>query len=130
VLQVLRTDLQCYYFLKGLETNGSQCAEQIAEALISPMSRLRLQGFYLWRHVLSTASPFISGSWKFRKTMCPPPPQLLLHIGWLLCRPIFQKGTQSVYITERTRKVVYCICLICLWAVLESSVAPPSFWNL
>jgi hypothetical protein len=39
------------------------------------MGRLPLHGFYLWRHVLSTAPPFTLWWWKFD----PPPPQFPLH---------------------------------------------------
>jgi hypothetical protein len=69
------------------------------------MSRLSLQVFYLWRHVLSTASPFILEV-KFRNTICP------LHrsspfIGGLRCQAI--QTEHGPYITERTQKAVYCI---------------------
>jgi hypothetical protein len=56
------------------------------------MSRLPFQGFYLWRHILSTAPPFMVVT--FRNTSCPPPPQLLLHKRAALSTN--SKGTQSV----------------------------------
>jgi hypothetical protein len=74
------------------------------------MSRLSLKVFYLWRHVLSTAPPFIFG-WSNLEILLP-----LLHrsspfIGGLRCQAIQREHGR--YIAERTQKAVNIVR--CLW---------------
>jgi hypothetical protein len=74
------------------------------------MSRLNLQVFYLWRHVLSTAPPFILWGSNLEILFAP------LHrsspfIGGLRCQAIQMEHV--LYIAERTQKAVYIVR--CLW---------------
>jgi hypothetical protein len=54
------------------------------------MGRLPLQGSYLWRHVLSTAPPFI---WWPNLEICPPPPQFYFTAGCAVYQ--FKRNTAS-----------------------------------
>jgi hypothetical protein len=69
------------------------------------MSRLSLQVYYLWRHVLSTGPPYIMVV-KFRNTIGPPPPQLSLHRRAALSSN--SNGTRSVYSRENPKSSLYC----------------------
>jgi hypothetical protein len=76
------------------------------------MSRLSLQVFYLWRHVLSTAPPFRSW-WSNLEILFAPLHRSSLFIGGLRCQAI--QTEHGPYIAERTPKEVYIV--ICLWLV-------------
>jgi hypothetical protein len=76
------------------------------------LSRLRLQVFYLWRHVLSTAPPFILWWWNLEILFVP------LHrsspfIGGLRCQAI--QTEHGPYIAERTQKAVYIVKYLWVW---------------
>jgi hypothetical protein len=78
------------------------------------MSRYTVQGFYLSRHVLSTAPPFILW-WSNLEILFSP----LLHrsspfIGGLRCQAI--RTEHGPYIAQRTQKTVYIVR--CLWTRL------------
>jgi hypothetical protein len=70
------------------------------------VSRLSLQVFYLWRHLLSTAPPFILWWTNFRNTICPPPPQLSLHRRAALSSN--SNGTRTVYSRKNPKSSLYC----------------------
>jgi hypothetical protein len=85
------------------------------------MSRLSLQVFYLWRHVLSTAAPFTVHCImvvKFRNTICPPPPQISLHRRAALSSN--SNGTRCVYSRKNPKRSVHC----------EMSMAPTKIAKL
>jgi hypothetical protein len=72
------------------------------------MSRLSLHVFYLWRHVLLTASPFILW-WSNLEILpiCPPPPQLSLHRRAPLSSN--SNGARSVvYDRKNPKSSLYC----------------------
>jgi hypothetical protein len=75
------------------------------------MSRLSLQVFYLWRHVLSTAPPFILW-WSNLEILFVPLHRTSPFIGGLRCQAI--QTEHGPYITERTQKSVYI--MRCLWS--------------
>jgi hypothetical protein len=70
------------------------------------MSRLRLQVFYVWRHVLSTAPLFILWWWNLEIPLCLPPRQLSLHKRAALSSN--SNGTQSVYSRKNPKSRLYC----------------------
>jgi hypothetical protein len=74
------------------------------------MSRLSLQVFYLWRHVLSTAPPFILW-WSNFEILFAPLHRSSPFIGGLRCQAI--QTEHGLYnIAERTKKAVYIVrCL-------------------
>jgi hypothetical protein len=75
------------------------------------MSRLSLQVFYLWRHVLSTAPPFILG-WSNLEILFAPLHRSSPFIRELLCQAI--QTEHGPYIAERTQNAVYIVR--CLWS--------------
>jgi hypothetical protein len=74
------------------------------------MSRLGLQVFYLWRHVLSTAPPFILW-WSNLEILFSPLHRGSPFIGGLRCQAI--QTEHGPHIAERTQKAVYIVR--CLW---------------
>jgi hypothetical protein len=79
---------------------------------ISWVHRLSLQVFYLWRHLLATAPPFILWWSNLEILFCP------LHrsspfIGELLCKAI--QTEQGPYIADRTQKAVYIVRFLCIY---------------
>jgi hypothetical protein len=86
------------------------------------MTRLGLQVIYLWRHVSSTAPPFILWWWNLEILFGS------LHrsspfIGELRCQAIqMEHGT---YIAERTQSAVYIVR--CLWS--ELTIDGQSIWQ-
>jgi hypothetical protein len=75
------------------------------------MSRLSLQGFYLWRHVLSTA-PFILW-WSNFEILFGPLHRSSPFIRELRCQAI--QTEHGPYAAERTQKAVYilkCLCMV------------------
>jgi hypothetical protein len=74
------------------------------------MSRLSLQVFYLWRHVLSTAPPFILW-WSNLEILFAPLHRSSPLIGGLRCQAI--QTEHGLYIAERTQKAVFIVR--CLW---------------
>jgi hypothetical protein len=74
------------------------------------MKRLSLQVFYLWRHVLSTAPPFILW-WSNLEILFAPLHRSSPFIGGLRCQAI--QTEHGTYIAERTQKAVYTVR--CLW---------------
>jgi hypothetical protein len=74
------------------------------------MSRLSLQVFYLWRHVLLTAPPFILW-WSNLVILFAPLHRSSPFIRGLRCQAI--QTEHGLYITERTQKAVYIVR--CLW---------------
>jgi hypothetical protein len=74
------------------------------------MCRLSLQVFYLWRHVLATAPPFILW-WSNLEILFGPLHRGSPFIGELRCQAIQTK--HGPYIEERTQKAVYIVR--CLW---------------
>jgi hypothetical protein len=74
------------------------------------ITRLSLKVVYLWRHVSSTAPPFILWWWYLETLFAPPQPQLSLHRRAALSSD--SNGTRS-YIAERTQSAVYIVR--CLW---------------
>jgi hypothetical protein len=80
------------------------------------MSRLSLQVFYLWRHVLSTAIYNMVA--KYRNTVLfAPLHRSSLFIGGLRCQAI--QTEHGPYIVERTHKAVYIVRCLCLSPKLE-----------
>jgi hypothetical protein len=74
------------------------------------ISRLRLQVFYLWRHVLLTVPPFILW-WSNLEILFVPLHRSCYFIGGLRCQAI--QTEHSLYVAERTWKAVYnmrCLC--------------------
>jgi hypothetical protein len=65
------------------------------------MSRFSLQVFYLWRHVLSTAPPFILW-WSNLEILVAPLHRSSPFIGGLRCQAI--QTDHGPYIAERTKK--------------------------
>jgi hypothetical protein len=74
------------------------------------MSRLSLQVFYLWRHVLSTAPPFIIW-WSNLEILFAPLHCSAPFIGTLRCQST--QTEHGPYIAEWIQKAVYIV--ICLW---------------
>jgi hypothetical protein len=70
------------------------------------MSRLGLQVFYLWRHVLSAAPPCILWWSNLEILFDPPPPLLSLHRRAALSS--ISNGTQSVYSRKNPKSSLYC----------------------
>jgi hypothetical protein len=88
------------------------------------ISRLSLQVFYLWRHVLSTAPLLTLWWWNFEILLGP------LHrsfpsIGELRCQAI--QTEHSPYIAERSRKAVYIVR--CLWSKPELRAPFQPLWG-
>jgi hypothetical protein len=81
------------------------------------MTRLSLKVVYLWRHVSSTAPPFILWWLNLEILFAPPQPQLSLFRRAALSSN--SNGTRS-YIAERTQSAVYIGR--CLWLVLVINV--------
>jgi hypothetical protein len=79
------------------------------------MSRLSLQVFYLWRHVLFTAPPFILWKWNL-ETLFAPLHRSSPFIGGLHCQAI--QTEHGPYIAERTQKAVYNVR--CFWSACTS----------
>jgi hypothetical protein len=74
------------------------------------MSRLSLQVFYLWRHVLTQAPPFILW-WSNLEILFGPLHRSSPSIGELRCQAI--QTELGPYIAERTQKAVYIVrCLL------------------
>jgi hypothetical protein len=67
------------------------------------MGRLPLQGFYLWRHVLSKAPPFILW-WPNLETLFVPLHRSFYFIGGLRCLPIQKEN--SLYIAEEPEQIL------------------------
>jgi hypothetical protein len=65
------------------------------------MDRLPLQGFYLWRHVLSTTLPFIL-RWPNLEILFVPFHRSFYFIGGLRCVPI--QNEHSLYIADEPEK--------------------------
>jgi hypothetical protein len=74
------------------------------------MPRLSLQVVYLWRHVSSTAPPFILW-WSNLKLIFSPLHRTSPFIGELRCQAIQME--HGPYIAERTQNSVYIVR--CLW---------------
>jgi hypothetical protein len=77
------------------------------------MSRLSLQVFYLWRHILSTAPPVILW-WSNLELLFAPLHRSSPFIGRLRCQAI--QTEHGPYIAERTQKAAYivrCLCFHC-----------------
>jgi hypothetical protein len=75
------------------------------------MTRLSLQVVYLWRHVSSTAPPFISW-WPNLEILFGPLHRSSPFIGELRCQSI--QIEHGPYIAERTQNAVYierCLCV-------------------
>jgi hypothetical protein len=72
--------------------------------------RLSLKVVYLWRHVSSTAPPFILWWWNLETLFAPPQPQLSLHRRAALSSD--SNGTRSC-IAERTQSAVYIVRCLC-----------------
>jgi hypothetical protein len=70
------------------------------------MSRFSLQVFYLWRHVLLTAPPFILWWSNLEILFPPPPPQLSLRTRAALSSN--SNGTRSVYNSKNPKSSLYC----------------------
>jgi hypothetical protein len=75
--------------------------------------RLSLKVVYLWRHVPSTAPPFILWWWNL-ETLFAPLNRSSPFIGELRCQAIQMEHGQ--YIAERIQSAVYIVR--CLWPVL------------
>jgi hypothetical protein len=73
------------------------------------VSRFTLQDFFLCRHELSSAPPFIL--WWPNLEILHVPHHRSYFIGGLRCQPIYKE--HSLYIAERTRKAVTIVR--CLW---------------
>jgi hypothetical protein len=76
------------------------------------ISRLNLQVFYLWRHVLAAAPPFILW-WSNLEILFVPLHRSSPFIGGLRCQAI--QTEHGSYIAERTKKSVYFVK--CLWQI-------------
>jgi hypothetical protein len=76
------------------------------------MNRLSLQVFYLWRHVSSTAPPFILW-WSNLEILFGPLHSSSPFIGELRCQAIQME--HGPYIAERTQNAVYIVR--CLWTL-------------
>jgi hypothetical protein len=74
------------------------------------MSRLSLQVFYLWRHVFSTAPPFILW-WSNFEILFAPFHRSFPFIGGLRCQAI--QTEHGPYIAESTQKVVFIVRCLC-----------------
>jgi hypothetical protein len=74
------------------------------------MSRLSLQVFYLWRHVLSTAPPSILW-WSNLEILFAPLHRSSFFIGGLRCQAI--QTEHGPHIAERTQKAVYIVRCLC-----------------
>jgi hypothetical protein len=75
------------------------------------MSRLSLKVVYLWRHVSSTAPPFILW-WSNLEILFGPLQRSSPFIGELRCQAI--QTEHGPYIAERTQKAVYIVRCICV----------------
>jgi hypothetical protein len=75
------------------------------------MSRLSVQVFYLWLHVLSTAPPFILW-WSILEILFAPLHRSFPFIGGLRCQEI--QTEHGPFIAERTQKAVYIVRCLCL----------------
>jgi hypothetical protein len=78
------------------------------------MSRLSLQVFSLWRHVLSTAAPFILW-WSNLEILFAPLHRSSPFIRELRCQAIHTE--HGLYTAERTQKAVYTV----MWDVYGSA---------
>jgi hypothetical protein len=79
------------------------------------MSRLSLQDFYLWRHVLSTGPPFILW-WSNLEILFTPLHRSSPFIGGLRCQAL--QTEHGPCIAERTQKavtIVICLCSSIAW---------------
>jgi hypothetical protein len=74
------------------------------------MSWLNLQVFYLWRHYLLTAPPFILW-WSNLEILFAPLHRSPPFIGGLRCQAIQKE--HGPYIAERTQKAVYIVRCLC-----------------
>jgi hypothetical protein len=74
------------------------------------ISRLSLQVVYLWRHVSSTAPPFILW-WSNLEILFGPLHRSSLFIGELRCQAIQME--HGPYIAERTQKAIYIVRYLC-----------------
>jgi hypothetical protein len=79
------------------------------------INRLSLQVVYLWRHVSSTASPFILW-WSNLEILVGPLHRSSPFIGELRCQAIQME--HGPYISERTQKAVYIV--VCLWCICSA----------
>jgi hypothetical protein len=96
---------------------GGECGRKLKQNKIATgiihrylMSKLSLHVFYLWRHVLSTAPPFILW-WSNLEILFAP-----LHRSSPFIRELRFQAIQTEhgpYMTERTQKAVYIVR--CLW---------------
>jgi hypothetical protein len=99
---------------------STRCALNICPTHRYLISRLSLQVFYLWRHVLSKAPPFILW-WSNLEILFAPLHRSSHFMGGLRCQAI--QTEHGPYIAERTQKAVYIV--ICLWgAYIEEGHAP------
>jgi hypothetical protein len=86
------------------------------------MTRLSLQVVYLWRHVSSTAPPFILW-WSNLEILFGPLHRRSPFIGELRCQAIQME--HGPYIAERTQKAVYIVR--CLWPPGNGIMTIPIF---
>jgi hypothetical protein len=103
------TSLKRQNAFKNIPLSGSMSAELYHRYL---MTRLSLQVFYLWRHVSSTALPFILW-WPNLEILFAPLHRSSSFIGELRCQAIQMEN--GPYIAERTQTAVYVVR--CLWTV-------------
>jgi hypothetical protein len=87
------------------------------------MTRLSLQVVYLWRHVSSTAPPFILW-WSNLEILFGPRHCSSPFIGELRCQAIQMEHGQ--YIAERTQNAVYIVT--CLW--LPHGIKLCNYWEI
>jgi hypothetical protein len=117
----------CPWWMPNFNTRGATDRWKSSMYL---MSRLSLQVFYLWRHVLSTAPPFILW-WSNLKMLFAHLHRRSPFIGGLCCQAI--QTEHAPYIAERTQKAVYivrCLCYIYSKDDARSSfVKPPWYWS-
>jgi hypothetical protein len=78
------------------------------------ISRLSLQVVYLWRHVSSTAPPFILW-WSNFEILFGPLHRSSPFIGELRCQAI--QTEHGPYIAERTQKEVYIVRFLCVQCI-------------
>jgi hypothetical protein len=88
-----------------VSTRRMQCAHRYL------MSRLSLQVFYLWRHVLSTQRPPFILWWSILEILFVPLHRSSPFIGGLRCQAI--QTEHGPFIAERIQKAVYIVR--CLW---------------
>jgi hypothetical protein len=87
-----------------------QCIHSILHMHRYLMSRLSLQVFYLWHHVLSTAPPFILW-WSNLEILFAFLYRSSPFIGGLRCQAI--QTEHDPYTAERTQKAVYIVRCLC-----------------